>query len=252
MPASLNNNALREEAKILNEKIKQLAKYDSKFGTKIVPNLRQSFKTVDDAFTSSFNTFSVSGSGLDSVINQDIENVNQIYRDLIQKIDSQKSGCGLDNDGMSFNREIDSIKKSFIKTITSPGFDSTPKAKKSHRKSKRGVSKFGYNDYGGGNDSSSSDDDVSGHGLSNLSLGPRGSRLSSLSRPLHTARHHLSELDCFEKKKRKAASKSKSKSKSKTRKPSKAKKASKTRTASKSKSKKRSGSKSKSKLSLML
>jgi len=105
-------------ANILSNKIKQLKEYDTKYGTDIVPNMTKNINSVDDIFIKSLSPLSVSGSGADTYLNNEVQSVDKIYQDLINKLSTNKQGCGdYPNEDKVYTKEINTIKKSILGSL---------------------------------------------------------------------------------------------------------------------------------------
>jgi hypothetical protein len=97
---------------MLQNKLKNLKEYDLKFGTDIVKTLSKNIMTYDDILSQPLCNVNLNGCGGEKYLTTEINNITDIYNDLITKI-TDKSGCGEEN--LEFkNTDVKKFKTNFM------------------------------------------------------------------------------------------------------------------------------------------
>ena len=107
---------------MLQNKLKNLKEYDLKFGTDIIKSLSKNIMTYDDILSQPLCNINLNGYGGEKYLTNEINNVTDIYNDLITKL-TDKSGCGEDLQNLT-NTDVKKFKTNFM-NIT--GMNSKPK-----------------------------------------------------------------------------------------------------------------------------
>lgn len=107
---------------MLQNKLKNLKEYDLKFGTDIIKSLSKNIMTYDDILSQPLCNINLNGYGGEKYLTNEINNVTDIYNDLITKL-TDKSGCGEDLQNQT-NTDVKKFKTNFM-NIT--GMNSKPK-----------------------------------------------------------------------------------------------------------------------------
>ena len=76
---------------MLQNKLKNLKEYDLKFGTDIIKSLSKNIMTYDDILSQPLCNINLNGYGGEKYLTNEINNVTDIYNDLITKL-TDKSG----------------------------------------------------------------------------------------------------------------------------------------------------------------
>jgi len=93
-----------------------------KFGTDIIKSLSKNIMTYDDILSQPLCNINLNGYGGEKYLTNEINNVTDIYNDLITKL-TDKSGCGEDLQNLT-NTDVKKFKTNFM-NIT--GMNSKPK-----------------------------------------------------------------------------------------------------------------------------
>lgn len=107
---------------MLQNKLKNLKEYDLKFGTDIIKSLSKNIMTYDDILSQPLCNINLNGYGGEKYLTNEINNVTDIYNDLITKL-TDKSGCGEELQNQA-NTDVKKFKTNFM-NIT--GMNSKPK-----------------------------------------------------------------------------------------------------------------------------
>jgi hypothetical protein len=110
---------------MLQNKLKNLKEYDLKFGTDIIKSLSKNIMTYDDILSQPLCNINLNGYGGEKYLTNEINNVTDIYNDLITKL-TDKSGCG-DEPQDQKSPDVKKFKTNFM-NIT--GMNSKPKKPK--------------------------------------------------------------------------------------------------------------------------
>ncbi len=97
---------------MLQNKLKNLKEYDLKFGTDIIKSLSKNIMTYDDILSQPLSNINLNGYGGEKYLTNEINNVTDIYNDLITKLTDQ-SGCGNDTQDQK-NPDVKKFKTNFM------------------------------------------------------------------------------------------------------------------------------------------
>jgi len=116
---------------ILQNKLRNLKEYDSKFGTNIIQSLSKNIMTYDDIFIKSLSSVNLNGCGGQKYLADEVQSVTNIYNDLLTQISNSQAGCGLEGASTEMDKnskkEINGLKSSFLNVM---GMKSNPRKSK--------------------------------------------------------------------------------------------------------------------------
>ena len=111
-----SSNDTKVNCNILQNKLKNLKEYDSRYGTSILQSLSKNITSVDDVLMKQLGTVDMIGCGNNKFLSNEAESVTNIYTDLLTKIANSQSGCGFE-DGQPVDKEINKFKKDFLTIV---------------------------------------------------------------------------------------------------------------------------------------
>lgn len=109
---------------ILQNKLRNLKEYDSRYGTKILESIGANIASIDDVLTKQLSGVSLSSCANNKYLANEVDTVTNIYSDLLTRIANNQSGCGAnlaDNENESESKsdmkELTKFKRDFITLI---------------------------------------------------------------------------------------------------------------------------------------
>ena len=125
---------------ILQNKLKNLKEYDSKYGTKILESIGSNICTAEDVLSKQLNGVSLSLCANNKYLAKEVDTVANIYSDLLTRIANNQTGCGNfsdDPDAMKQDKDLNKFRRDFISLIGK----NAKRGRKSSKKSKLGSKK---------------------------------------------------------------------------------------------------------------
>lgn len=79
---------------ILQNKLRNLKEYDSRYGTKILDSIGANIASVDDVLTKQLSGVSMTSCANNKYLANEVDTVTNMYSDLLTRIANNQSGCG--------------------------------------------------------------------------------------------------------------------------------------------------------------
>lgn len=136
---------------ILQNKLRNLKEYDSRYGTKILDSIGANIASVDDVLTKQLNGVSLSSCANNKYLANEVGTVTDLYSDLLTRIANNQSGCGMslcDDDEKKKStefKELSKFKRDFITIIGKQAKRGRKKKSKVASKRMSPGSKRGFN-----------------------------------------------------------------------------------------------------------
>lgn len=120
---------------ILQNKLKNLKEYDSKYGTKILESIGSNICSAEDVLSKQLNGVSLSLCANNKYLANEVDTVTNIYSDLLTRIANNQTGCGNlsdDSDETKQDKDLTKFRRDFISLIGK----NAKRGRKSSKKSK--------------------------------------------------------------------------------------------------------------------
>lgn len=165
-------NELKLSYNILQNKLRNLKEYDTRYGTKILDSLGANIASVDDVLSKQLSGVSMSSCANNKHLANEVDTVTNIYSDLLSRIANNQSGCGQEDSLLDEGKDLSKFKRDFISLIGK-------NAKRKKRSASKSASKTPRRKY---SKSASYTSMLTGNGAENLVMNAkrkRGSKKAS-------------------------------------------------------------------------